>query len=403
MALHSANAGHWSIDLVTRHATWSSEFFQLLGLDPEKTPPDEFAFLNMLHPQDRPAVIEALDQLFAGESDQMRGEFRFVRPSGDMRWLSMTGRLIRGRYSQPLHVTGVAVDITAHKRSESLLMRTRANLEKRVKARTAALQAANRNLEQQIDSRRKLERQLLEVSEREQQRIGQDLHDGLGQQITGIIFHTHLLQKHLAEQGAKEAGSAAKIVALLDQAKTQARQISRGLQPVEPSSGGLMAGLANFAATTSDLYHIQCHFDCPDPVLVEDYTKATHLFRIAQEAVANAFRHGGARVVEIHLRRHTDDGSVELTIADDGGGLPEEKRRRGGLGLQFMRYRAEAMGGTFAAASRPGGGTLISCRVPRSPYSSSHAAPAPAPLPAGKLCWPARPEKPRKRRAKTPS
>jgi signal transduction histidine kinase len=160
-----------------------------------------------------------------------------------------------------------------------------------------------------------------------------------------------------------------------------------------------MAALANFAATTSDLYQIQCRFNSPDPVLIEDYTMATHLFRIAQEAVANAFRHGKARVVEISLRR-TDDGTVELTIADDGCGLPKRLPRKGGLGMNFMKYRAVAMGGTFAACSRREGGTLIACRVAAAASKSPLSLPA-LPPPAGKLRSRTQPEKPRKRRAKT--
>jgi signal transduction histidine kinase len=373
-----------------------------------------------MHPEDRLAAERALQSLLAGECEQMHGEYRFTRPSGEVRWLAMSGRLSRGRNLHPLLVSGIAVDITEHKRTKSLLRRARANVQQQVKVRTGSLVAANKSLEQQvkvqtvdlvaankslerqIENRRKLERQLLEISEREQQRIGQDLHDGLGQQITGIIFHAHLLQKHLAAKGAKEAKSAAQVVALLDQAKIQARQIARGLQPVDPSPGGLMAGLANFAAATSDLYNMRCRFDCPEPVLVQDYTKATHLFRIAQEAVANAFRHSGARVIEIHLRR-TDDGTVVLKIADDGCGLPKGERRRSGLGLHFMKYRAEAMGGTFETGRSSRGGTVVLCRVPRSEISSFPLLPALPSLPLGKLCSPAQPAKRPKRTPKTAS
>jgi signal transduction histidine kinase len=258
-------------------------------------------------------------------------------------------------------VAGIAIDITPQKRNEKLLLKARTTLDQRVKARTADLQATTTALEQEIVDRRRLERQILEISEREQRRIGQDLHDGLGQQITGIIFHAHLLHKHLGQKGLEEADAAAHIVTLLDEAKVQARQIARGLQPVDPAPNGLMAGLEHFAATTTALYRIDCRFLCPEPVLIAEHTISTHLFRIAQEAVANAFRHGGARQIEIHLRR--DDGTLILEVSDDGCGLPKDARRRNGLGLRFMKYRAETIGGTVEVRSRPKGGTIVRCSV----------------------------------------
>lgn len=215
--------------------------------------------------------------------------------------------------------------------------------------------------EREIDDRRRLERQILEISEREQRRIGQDLHDGLGQQITGIIFHAHLLHKYLSAKGLEEANIAAEIVTMLDEAKTQARQIARGLQPVDSAPNGLMIGLDHLTSITSDLYHIKCRFVCPDPVMVEEYLVATHLFRIAQEAVSNAFRHGQARKIEIRLQRK-DDGLV-LEIADNGRGLPKGADRPTGLGMRFMQYRAETMGGTIEFRSRPKGGTIVRCKV----------------------------------------
>jgi signal transduction histidine kinase len=239
----------------------------------------------------------------------------------------------------------------------------RQNLEELVQARTAELEAAKAILEEEIADRRLLERQILEISEREQRRIGQDLHDGLGQQITGIIFHAHLLHKHLAAKGLKEADAAAQIVALLDEAKVQARQIARGLQPLDAAPLGLMNGLAHFAGVTSDLYRIDCRFHCPEPVQIGDHIRATHLFRIAQEAVANAFRHGKASVIEIRLVQ--SDGTLSLEVIDNGCGLAKGARRRNGLGLRFMHYRAQTIGGALEILSHRDGqkGTLIRCTV----------------------------------------
>ena len=212
-----------------------------------------------------------------------------------------------------------------------------------------------------LTAQKALEQQILEIGESDRRRMGQDLHDGLGQQITGIIFHAHLLQKQLANKSLKEAETAQQIVTLLNEAKIQARHIARGLQPVDPAPNGLMAGLDHFASTTSELYRIECRFLCPEPVMLSDHTMAVHLFRITQEAVSNAFRHGGARKIEIHLRTTNDE--LVLEVVDHGCGLPKGADRQDGLGLRFMKYRAETIGGTFDIRRRPGGGTMVRCRV----------------------------------------
>ena len=361
MALRCANAGVWTIELAPRKVSWSPEFYHLLDLQPDRVLPSIEALLKVLHPDDRPRAEKRIKTALTGEIEDFQGEYRVLRASGGVRWLGMFGRMALGRNHRPHRIAGIGIDITAQKEAEQELREAHQTLDQRVKERTAHLRALTAKLEQEIADRRRLERQILEISEREQQRIGKDLHDGLGQQITGIIFHAHLLHKHLAGKGAKETDSAAQIVTLLDQAKVQARQIARGLQPVDPSPNGLMTGLGHFAAATSELYRVDCRFDCPEPVLIEDYTMSTHLFRIAQEAVANAFRHGSASVIEIRLR--CKDGLLTLEIADNGRGLPKRTRRQGGLGLRFMQYRAEIIGGRLEVRSRPRGGTVVRCGV----------------------------------------
>ena len=361
MALHCANAGVWTIELAARQVSWSPEFYHLLGLQPDRILPSIEAFLNVLHPGDRLRAEKGIKTALTGETEDFQGEYRVRRTSGVIRWLGLFGRMALGRNQQPHRIAGIGIDITAQKEAEQQLRQAHETLDQRVKERTAHLRALTAKLEQEIADRRRLERQIIEISEREQRRIGQDLHDGLGQQITGIIFHAHLLHKHLASKGAKAADKAAQIVALLDQAKVQARQIARGLQPVDPSPNGLMTGLGHFATTTRKLYHIRCRFDCREPVLVEDYNAATHLFRIAQEAVTNAFRHGGASVIEIRLRRA--DGVLALEVSDNGRGLPKRPRRQGGLGLRFMQYRAEIIGGTLEVRPRSRGGTMVRCEI----------------------------------------
>jgi signal transduction histidine kinase len=334
----------------------------LLGLDAASVHPSEEALLSVMSPKDRRAAGKLLAAALSGDLENFQAEYRISPPGGGVRWLAMFGRLVRGSRDRPARVTGIGIDITGQKRVEELLRKSRETLEQRVKERTADLLAANTKLEKEMANRQRLEGQMLEVSEREQRRIGRDLHDGLGQQISGITFHAHLLQKRLAEKGLEDAAAAERIVALLDEAKIQARRIARGLQPVGPESNGLMAGLGHFAATASELYRIRCTFVCPEPVLVEDHAIAVHLFRIAQESVANAFRHGEASAIEVSLRNSRD--RIELEISDDGKGLPKRPRRKSGLGLRFMEYRAEAVGGMLKVLPGVSGGAVIRCSVP---------------------------------------
>jgi len=360
MALRCAHAGYWSIEIATRRTVWSPEFYAVLGVDPERVSPSETAFLDLLALEDRLKAECALESVLSGETDHFEGEYRLRTSSHGERWVGVFGSLTHTSGGAPLRIAGIGIDLTRQKQTEEELRKSRKTLEQRVKQRTADLLAAKAVLEREVVDRKRLERQILEISERERRRMGQDLHDGLGQQITGIIFHAHLLHKHLAAKGLVESDMASQIVALLDEAKVQARHIARGLQPVDAAPNGLMAGLDHFASTTSELYRIDCRFLCPEPVMITEHNTATHLFRIAQEAVSNAFRHGGAQQIEIHLRE-TDNG-LELQILDRGSGMPKTRRREG-LGLGFMKYRAETIGGTLDIRRRPGGGTMVRCRV----------------------------------------
>ena len=152
-----------------------------------------------------------------------------------------------------------------------------------------------------ITERKHLEKAILDISAREQRRIGQDLHDGLGQHLTGIAFMAKVHEAKLAEQKRSETEDAAKIVKLVNEAIYKTRELARGLLPVVSDSQGLMSALQLWAAEVEDLFGISCRFQCDPPVLIHDYTMATHLYHIAQEAVNNAIKHGDPRKILIQL------------------------------------------------------------------------------------------------------
>jgi signal transduction histidine kinase len=146
------------------------------------------------------------------------------------------------------------------------------------------------------------------------------------------------------------------------EAIAQARSLSRGLHPVEPESNGLMVALESLAARTKSLFQITCRFTCKRPVLIADNTVATHLYRIAQEAVSNAVRHGKPARIEISLTRTPD--RIALAVKDNGAGMPARRQDNSGIGLRIMRYRAGMMNGALAIENREGGGTAVLCTVP---------------------------------------
>lgn len=213
-----------------------------------------------------------------------------------------------------------------------------------------------------LTERKALEDKILQISEEEQARIGQDIHDDLCQQLAAIGCLAKVAQKSLNKSGSPEARSLEEIVRLVSRANTRARETSRGLMPVVLDAGGLMAALEELADNTARAYEIACDFRYDNPVQVNDNKTSVQLFRIAQEAVSNAVKHGQARRVDIHLARQS--GNIVLTVRDDGVGIPDKPGKGTGMGLLTMNHRAQMMGGTSQVSPRNGGGTQVICSVP---------------------------------------
>jgi signal transduction histidine kinase len=214
---------------------------------------------------------------------------------------------------------------------------------------------------QDISERKRLEAEILQVSEREQRRIAEDLHDGVGQQLGGISFLSDALRKNLAELGSSEAEAAAKISRLLTVATAQIRSLARGLHPVAPETNGLMSALEDLACHVTDLFKTSCHFECPHPVLIDDNIVATHMYRIAQEATTNAIKHGQAQRIEIRLSSTPEQ--ITLAVSDDGVGFKPGARHHKGMGLRIMNHRSSMIGGTVVVHKRRSGGTEAVCIV----------------------------------------
>lgn len=213
-----------------------------------------------------------------------------------------------------------------------------------------------------LEHARRLEQQIIEVSEYEQQRIGRDLHDGLCQYLAAITCAASSLKMDLERGGLKKlAATAAEIEKLLGESVKQARNLAHGLMPVQLDEAGLPAALQELAASTSRLLRMDCSFEFAGENGFPHPGKATHLYRIAQEAINNAKKHGKANNVEVRLSANSS--AMSLSIADNGTGFSKTEKDMNGVGISIMRYRANVVGGEFEIEERPSGGTIVSCTV----------------------------------------
>jgi len=228
-------------------------------------------------------------------------------------------------------------------------------LSQRVEVRTA-------ELIREIAERERLEKELLHISEREQRRIGHDLHDNFCQHLTSTAMAGQVLREKLEARSAAEAADAGKLILLVEEGIAMARELARGLSPVELEAEGLMSALQELAAGISKWSKVDCRLECGTPVLIHDANAATQLYRIAQEAVSNAIRHGRARHIVIGLEE--GEASLTLSVEDDGEGVPDDWPARQGLGTRIMFHRAAMIGGVFSIEPNLTGGTLVRCDVP---------------------------------------
>jgi signal transduction histidine kinase len=214
-----------------------------------------------------------------------------------------------------------------------------------------------------LERTRELEKQIIQTSEYEQQRIGRDLHDGLCQFLAAIGCVATALKLDLEEKEMpKLASQASDIEKLLAESVKQARDLSHTLVPVQLDEAGLTAALRELAASTNRLLPIQCTFECSKETSLNLNGKVNHLYRIAQEAIHNATNHGKANKIDIRLSANAS--AMSLSISDDGIGFSNTDKETAGLGISIMRYRANLMAGELAIESGVRGGTVVSCTVP---------------------------------------
>lgn len=279
-------------------------------------------WLESIHAKDRERVLCAtLTKQATGDYDE---EYRILRPDGSIRWIRDRAFPVHDESGKVYRLAGIAEDITERKR---------------------------------------FKREILGIIDCEQARIALELHDGLCQQLVRTAFAVNLLEQDLAAQAPVEPARARKIAALLDDAVTQARSIARGLYPVKVETGSLDSALLELCRDTSAFFPVACEFICHRPGAVSDIATASHLYRIAQEAVHNAVKHSQASRIVVAV--DGNEKTVTLSITDDGVGIGPHSPAGNGMGLRIMQYRARTISAALEINRAVTGGTMVRCSLPQ--------------------------------------
>jgi PAS domain S-box-containing protein len=275
--------------------------------------------VDLITEEQRPAAREWLTQITTG-MEIAAVDWDFVNAAGQKLKLEVSSRMVEqaGRFKE---VEGVARDVTARKR---------------------------------------MEKEILEISNREQQRLGHDLHDGVCQQLAAIAYRTHILAHHLKEKNVVESSEASDISSLINESLVQTRTVARGLFPVRLEEEGLADAVEELAVNIGKLYKIKCDFSSSGAPPTMHNGVAMHLHFIAQEAIMNAAKHSHASLITVRLLKKNDD--LLLSVNDNGVGFLAGNQDRAGMGIGIMRYRAKVIGATLELQTQPGQGTQINCK-----------------------------------------
>jgi len=215
-----------------------------------------------------------------------------------------------------------------------------------------------------ITQKKQLEKEILMIREMERKRIGDELHDDLCQSLTGAAIKSKILEDRLAKQSLKEAEESADITKIINQAITKTRMIAKGLHPIDLEIYGLKKSLASLVENMKTLFNISCSFKSNLASSV-DFDESIHIYRIAQEAIINAIKHGQAKRVWVELMDMEDH--IVLRVEDDGVGIPSDYEKNRGMGIRIMNYRARTIGAYLDIQRLISGGTLITCSYRRIP------------------------------------
>ena len=317
--------------------------------------------LKAEHPEPLPKIYKKLlrDNRWEGE---------IVHTGRDGRRLTMFSRwaLDRDAQGNRAYILETNNDITRRKDAEAALQKSKQLLERRVRERTRELWEANKVLEDEIALRKGLEGEILAISDREQQRLGQELHDGLCQHLTAVAFMARSVALRLKNHRVIDAADIEKIAQLVNEAASDTRDLSRALHRMDVDAAGLVDALQDLV--DREIWKVPCRLEVKPSFHMEDNTAAAQLYRIAREAVINANKHAQAREIVVRLER--SPRRIGLHITDDGVGFRNDSKLKGGLGIHIMNYRAQLAGGRLEMESEKRRGTRVTCLLPGKPVQS---------------------------------
>jgi len=314
---------------------------------------------DVTHPDDADENMR-LFQRMVRDGSPLELEKRYIRKDGSVLWTDVSAGGVRGLDGKIETAVAVIVDVTDRKQAEMALQKSHELLEHRVKDRTRELDTANNELKNEIERRKGLEGEILSVSDREQQRLGQELHDGLCQHLTAVAFMARSMATRLRDHRVIDADDIEKIAGLVNKAAVDTRNLSRALHRADVDAVALIAALRDLV--DREFWRTPCRLEVKPSFYIEDDAAAANLYRIAREAVINANKHAQAGHIIVRLERVRKE--MVLRVIDDGVGFPKKLKPQQGLGYHIMKYRAQLIGGRLKIDSPRTGGTRLSCYVP---------------------------------------
>jgi PAS domain S-box len=308
------------------------------------------------------AITEFLTGAIDGQAPSDGFELRYARKNGERFDVLILVTPLRDSFGNVSGWLSSITDITRLKQAEAELRRSHEELENRVRERTAALSKANAQLQAAMAERRRLEHELLEITEKERRRIGLDLHDDLGQKLSGIALMVKGLQLKLAKERSPDAKEVGKIHKLIQEAMDHASDVAHDLATLDFRDKALPEALRELSQHAKKSFRIACRFQSDDDVPALESNVVRQLYKITQEALTNAIKHGKAKRVGIALA--ADTNRLELTIRNSGVPFPSVVSRNAGMGLRIMNYRANLIEASIEIKPGKPDGTVVTCKVP---------------------------------------
>jgi PAS domain S-box-containing protein len=376
--INQSNAGIANCDLNGRFLFANWKFREMLGYtDSELAARTIF---TITHPDDVGITKRRFGEMVQ-KGKPIEIEKRYIRKDGSLIWVNVCDTPVLNAVGKPASAVAVAFDITQRKKAEDELRKSKKLLEERVRERTRELRVANKGLQDEIVQRKGLEGEILEISDREQQRLGQEIHDGLCQHLTAVAFMARSVALRLKNHRVIEVRDIEKIAQLVNDAAIDTRNLSRALHRIDVDSAGFVTALEDLV--DREIWRIPCRLEVKPSFHIDDDLAAGELYRIAREAVINANKHSEAREIVIKLERAGSE--MVLRVTDNGVGFPSDLKTKRGLGAHIMSYRARVIGARLEIDSPKGRGTRVSCYVPnKSVQSKKRKNNRTQPLPARK-------------------